>query len=91
MKTDVALSFFHGLISLPCSGVCLQRSFHTDADPSSRSAVVPSLTSVSLRVASSVLLCVTIGFWPLFRTEDEWMNGLTSYLGFGEMQNCKIP
>jgi hypothetical protein len=88
MKTDVVLSFFHGLISCPV----VESVFgvlHTDTDPLLMvGSCARFLTSVSLHVASSVLFCVTLGFWPLFRMK---MNGLTSYLGFGEMQNCKIP
>lgn len=33
MKTGFSVSFFHGLTSLPCPGVCLHCSFHTDSDP----------------------------------------------------------
>lgn len=80
MKTDVALSFFHGLISCPVLESSSVSSTLTQI-PSSWSAVVPVLTSVSLHVASSVLFCVTIGFWPLFRTDDEWPDQLSRVWG----------
>lgn len=81
MKTDVALSFFHGLISCPV----VESVFgvlHTDTDPLLMvSSCARFLTSVSLPVASSVLFCVTLGFRPLFRTEDEWPDQLSRVWG----------
>lgn len=81
MKTGFSVSFFHGLTSLPCPGVCRHCSFHADSDPHVGSLPVFEIQCL-LHVASSVLFCVTtIGFWPFSRTEDEWPDQLSRVWG----------
>lgn len=87
MKPGVALSLLYGLISSPApesSSVLL----HTGAEPLLMVAAAPVLTSVSLHVVSSVY---SVSLLVSGHFSELKMNGLTSYLGFGEMQNCKIP
>lgn len=81
MKPGVALSLLYGLISSSsCSGVVVSAPPHwRRAPPHGRSRACFDICVPSCRVIC--VFCVTIGFWPLFRTEDERPDQLSRVWG----------
>lgn len=81
MKTDVVLSFFHGLISCPVVGSVFG-VLHTDTDP--LLMVGSCARFFDICVPSCCIICTILCYsWFLatFQNEDEWPDQLSRVWG----------
>lgn len=80
--------FSHGLISLPCPLESVFSALLTLTEiPHHGRRLCPYLTSSVFFMLHRLYYSVTIGFWPLFRTEDEWPDQLSRVWGDAKLYN----